>query len=57
MTAKRFNLSRSATPRNPFVAAARLRRAGSHLRGTGGERQQGRQALRRELRHEHPPSP
>ncbi|MEK8049665.1 hypothetical protein AACH10_05415 [Ideonella sp. DXS22W] len=44
-------------PRNPLVAAARLRQAGLHRRSTGGERQLARQALRHELRHEHPPSP
>lgn len=57
MTAKPFTLPSSAMPRNPLVAAARLRHAGSHRRSTGGVRQQARQALRRELRHEHPPSP
>jgi hypothetical protein len=34
-------------PRNPFVAAAMRRPAGTH--GTGNTRQQARQALRREL--------
>ncbi|MBP6903547.1 MAG: hypothetical protein KBC73_25905 [Burkholderiaceae bacterium] len=43
-------------PRNPLVAAAHRRLAGVHRRGTGGQRQQARQALRRELREQHPPS-
>ena len=36
-------------PRNPLVAAARLRRAGSHRPGRGALRQQAGHALRREL--------
>ncbi|MCK6424348.1 MAG: hypothetical protein L6Q75_04570 [Burkholderiaceae bacterium] len=37
-------------PRNPFVAAARLRAAGRHGPDGGARRQRERQALRRELR-------
>lgn len=47
----------SLKPRNPLVGAARRRLAGAHRRSDGGQRQRGHQALRRELRHEHPPSP
>jgi peptide subunit release factor 1 (eRF1) len=47
----------SSKPRNPLVAAAHRRLAGAHRRSNGGQRQQSQQALRRELRHEHPPSP
>jgi hypothetical protein len=36
-------------PRNPLVAAARLRRAGSHAPSTGSMRQRGRRAMQREL--------
>lgn len=36
-------------PRNPFVAAARLRAAGRHGAEGGARRQRERQALRREL--------
>lgn len=54
MTDTRFT---SSKPRNPLVAAALHRLAGAHRRSAGGQRQQARQALRRELRHEHPPSP
>lgn len=36
-------------PRNPLVPAAQLRRAGAHGRCGGGERQQARRTLRREL--------
>lgn len=46
----------ASKPRNPIVAAAHRRLAGAHRRSTGGQRQQARLALRRELRHEHPPS-
>lgn len=38
-------------PRNPLVAAARLRRAGSHQASRKAQRLHGRQALRRELLH------
>lgn len=47
----------SSKPRNPFIAAAQRRLAGPHRRSPGGQRQQARLALRRELRHTHPPSP
>lgn len=36
--------------RNPLVAPARFRRAGSHRRNAGGERQLAAHALRRELK-------
>ena len=36
-------------PRNPLVALASRRKAGTHRRSRGGERQQSRMALRREL--------
>jgi hypothetical protein len=36
-------------PRNPYVAAALLRKAGRHRKSTRNERQQGRQELRRAL--------
>ncbi len=39
-------------PRNPLVAAALQRRAGSHRRNTSAMRQQAQNALRRELQHE-----
>lgn len=42
-------------PRNPFVAAAMRRKAGSHRATRATERQQAERALRRELRPEHPP--
>ncbi|MBS0445690.1 MAG: hypothetical protein JSR59_07030 [Proteobacteria bacterium] len=38
-------------PRNPLVAAARLRHAGTHRPGTGSLRQRAGRALRRELDH------
>lgn len=37
-------------PRNPLVAASRMRHAGAHRTSTSGLRQQGQAALRRELR-------
>lgn len=37
-------------PRNPLVAACRLRVAGVHGRSVGGQRQQAERALQRELR-------
>lgn len=43
-----------AKPRNPLVAAALQRHAGSHRRSTGAQRQHERMALRRDLQHEHP---
>jgi hypothetical protein len=36
-------------PRNPFVAAARMRRAGAHRAGIGAVRQQAGRELRREI--------
>ena len=39
----------ASKPRNPLVAAARFRQAGRHATGHGGERREGRQALKREL--------
>ncbi len=43
-------------PRNPLVAASLRRASGAHRRCASGLRQQARQALRRELQHERPPS-
>jgi hypothetical protein len=40
---------KASRPRNPFVAAARFRRAGQHGAGKGGERREARRALEREL--------
>jgi hypothetical protein len=37
-------------PRNPLVAPAQFRRAGSHRPGSRGQRQEGQRALQRELR-------
>lgn len=39
----------SRKPRNPFVAATLARKAGAHRTGPGSQRQQARQALRREI--------
>ena len=47
----------STKPRNPLVAAARMRQAGKHGPSRGGERQRQRHALRRQLQDLHPPSP
>ncbi len=44
-------------PRNPLVAAAHFRRAGSHRPGGRTQRQQGGRSLMRELRRLEPPSP
>jgi hypothetical protein len=44
-------------PRNPLAIAARMSHAGSHRAAAGSRRQQDRQALRRELRAQHPPQP
>jgi len=44
-------------PRNPFVAPAHFRRAGSHRAGGGSMRQQSGRALRRELEQLSPPKP
>ena len=45
----------SAKPRNPLVAAAHRRAAGSHRRSNAAARQRAAMALRRDLQHEHPP--
>ncbi len=45
----------SPKPRNPLVAAAHRRAAGSHRPSNASQRQRATQALRRELQHEHPP--
>jgi hypothetical protein len=37
-------------PRNPLVAAAAQRKAGSHRKSRSSERQAGNQALKRELK-------
>lgn len=42
-------------PRNPLVAALLHRRAGTHRRSTGAQRQAARMALRRELERTHHP--
>lgn len=42
-------------PRNPLVAAALRRTAGSHRPSNASQRQRAALALKRELRHEHPP--
>ena len=43
-------------PRNPLVVLARFRQAGDHRMRAGGQRQQARHALRRELdRMKHSP--
>ncbi|MCA3251649.1 MAG: hypothetical protein ACK5UM_04885 [Pseudomonadota bacterium] len=53
---------KSPKPRNPFVAAARARRAGAHRPRPGAVRAQARSALRAELQRGldraalHPPS-
>lgn len=45
----------SSQPRNPLVAAARFRHAGSHRRSTQALRRQARGALRRDIEDLHPP--
>ena len=55
-----FTLSfpRSSKPRNPLVAAAKFRSAGSHQASAGAMRQGARQSLKRELDQlERPPKP
>ena len=42
----------ASKPRNPLVAAAHLRRAGSHAAGTGALRQRARRQLQRALQQE-----
>ena len=46
-------------PRNPLVAASRMRAAGAHRRSAGGQRQGAQRTLQRELRelHQHRHSP
>lgn len=46
----KFTLARPRQPRNPFVAPALLRRAGSHRGSTTAQRQEGQRALAKELR-------
>ena len=48
---------RNLKPRNPLVAAARLRRAGAHRRSGSAERQHARLALHHALVHERHPLP
>ena len=48
MNTRTLTLS-SRKPRNPLVAAARVRQAGRHETAGHGARQQAAQALRREL--------
>ncbi len=45
---------RTPRPRNPLVPLARARKAGRHGPGTGGQRQQAKSALRRELERPRP---
>lgn len=42
----------ASKPRNPLVAAAHLRRAGSHTASTGALRQRAQRQLQRELQHD-----
>lgn len=47
---------KSLKPRNPLVAAARFRRAGSHRQSVGSQRRQAMRTLQRELdRMKHSP--
>jgi hypothetical protein len=46
-----------ARPRNPLVAAARMRRAGSHGADAKALRRRAAHDLRRELAQLHPPHP
>ena len=48
---------RAPKARNPFVAAARFRRAGSHSLSPKGMRQQATRSLKRELTELRPHSP
>ncbi len=52
----KFTLARPQQPRNPLVAAAKFRRAGSHRPTTASQRQQAKQALALELRRDRPRS-
>ncbi len=45
---------KTCKPRNPFVAASRLRAAGSHRLGAGAQRQAAQRALKREMQHLRP---
>ena len=45
---------KTCKPHNPFVAASRLRAAGSHRRGAGAQRQAEQRALLREVQHLRP---
>lgn len=45
----KLTLPSTAKPRNPFVAAAMRRKAGSHQPGAGARRQQAGRDLRREI--------
>jgi hypothetical protein len=47
---------RTQRPRNPYVAASHGRKAGAHRRCGAALRQQGKQALRRELQRERSPN-
>jgi hypothetical protein len=47
----KFTLARPRQPRNPFVAPALLRRAGSHGSNNSAERQRGQRQLAKELQH------
>ena len=51
----KITLPTTAKPRNPLVAAARRRSAGSHRASNASQRQRAAMALKRELRNEHPP--
>lgn len=44
-------------PRNPLIAAALRRHAGTHRRSASAQRQRDTLALRRELQHERTPTP
>ena len=44
-------------PRNPLVAAARMRRAGAHRTAGKALRRRAARELQRELAHLHPPHP
>lgn len=46
----KFTVSRPLQPRNPLVAQARFRQAGSHRSSIAAERQRGQRALALELR-------
>lgn len=50
-SARRIKLRVTAPkPRNPLVAAAARRKAGSHRKSRSGERQAGEQQLKKQLR-------